>query len=112
MGPSELEVPRDREGTFQTQLFDRYQRSEKALVLGLMEKAHEGVSTRRVKKITGKLCGRRFTKSTVSRLTGRLGEQVKTWAERKLPEEIPFLIADAMQLKVRRGRGSCARRPR
>ena len=33
----ELEVPRDREGTFQTALFQRYQRSEKALVLMLMQ---------------------------------------------------------------------------
>lgn len=102
VGRLELEVPRDREGTFQSQLFDRYQRSEKALVLALMEMVVQGVSTRRVKKITTELCGKRFTKSTVSRLTGRLDEQVKAWAERELPEEIPFLIADAMQLKVRR----------
>mgnify|MGYP006273219299 FL=1 len=102
VGRLELEVPRDREGTFQTQLFERYQRSEKALVLALMQMVVQGVSTRRVKKITDKLCGKRFTKSTVSRLTGRLDEQVKAQAERELSEEIPILIADGMQLKVRR----------
>ena len=37
VGTLDLEVPRDREGTFQTALFDRYQRSEKALVLALMQ---------------------------------------------------------------------------
>jgi transposase-like protein len=67
-----------------------------------MQMVVQGVSTRRVKKITDKLCGERFAKSTVSRLTGRLDEQVSAWAGRELPEEIPFLIADAMQLKVRR----------
>jgi len=62
-----MEVPRDREGTSQTALFERYQRSEKALVLALMQMVVQGVSTRRVKKITTELCGHEFTKSTVSR---------------------------------------------
>jgi putative transposase len=64
--------------------------------------AHQGVSTRRVKDITVGLSGREFSKSTVSRLTEELGEQVQAWAERPLEQEYPFLIPDAMQLKVRR----------
>jgi len=102
VGTIELEVPRDREGTFQTALFQRYQRSEKALVLTLMQMVVRGVSTRRVKDITTELCGREFSKSTVSRLAEELDEQVKAWAERRLEQEYPFLILDAMQLKVRR----------
>ena len=73
----ELEVPRDREGTFQTALLQRYQRSEKALVLTLMQMVVQGVSTRRVKDITTELCGREFSSSTVSRLAGELDEQVQ-----------------------------------
>ena len=84
VGTLDLEVPRDREGTFQTRLFDRYQRSEKALVLALMQMVVQGVSTRRVKKITTKLCGREFTRSTVSRLCEGLDEQVNAWAQRPL----------------------------
>lgn len=102
VGTIELEVPRDREGTFQTALFQRYQRSEKALVLTLMQMVVQGVSTRRVKDITADLCGREFSSSTVSRLTEELDEQVEAWAERQLDQEYPFLILDAMQLKVRR----------
>ena len=102
VGTIELEVPRDREGTFQTALFQRYQRSEKALVLTLMQMVVEGVSTRRVKDITTELCGREFSKSTVSRLTKDLDEQVEAWAQRSLEQEYPFLVLDAMQLKVRR----------
>ena len=101
VGRLELEVPRDREGTFQTELFARYQRSEKALVLSLMQMVVQGVSTRQVKKITDQLCGRRFSKSTVSKLAKRLDKQVKAWAERELGE-CPFLICDALQVKVRR----------
>lgn len=102
VGTIELEVPRDREGTFQTALFQRYQRSEKALVLTLMQMVVQGVSTRRVKEITTELCGREFSSSTVSRLTEDLDEQVEAWAERRLDQEYPFLVLDAMQLKVRR----------
>ena len=105
VGTLELEVPRDREGKFQTALFQRYQRSEKALVLALMQMVVQGVSTRRVKKITTELCGREFSSSTVSRLTEDLDEQVEAWAERSLEQEYPFLVLDAMHLKVRRQGG-------
>jgi transposase-like protein len=102
VGTIELEVPRDREGTFQTALFQRYQRSEKALVLTLMQMVVQGVSTGRVKEVTTELCGREFSKSTVSRLSKDLEEQVQAWASRPLDQEYPFLMLDAMQLKVRR----------
>ena len=103
VGTLELEVPRDREGEFQTALFQRYQRSEKALVLALMQMVVQGAQARRVKEITTELCGREFSKSTVSRLTGELDEQVEAWASRSLEEQsYPFLVLDAMHLKVRR----------
>jgi transposase-like protein len=63
------------------------------------------VSTRRVKKITTELCGREFAKSTVSRLTKQLDEQVKAWNERPLEGKYPFLVLDAMHVKVRRQGG-------
>ncbi len=105
VGTLELEVPRAQDGSFSTELFDRYQRSEKALVLSLMEMVVQGVSTRRIKKITTKLCGRRFTKSTVSRLTKDLDEQVEAWAERPLEGNYPFVLFDAMHIDVRRQGG-------
>lgn len=60
VGTVELEVPRDRAGTFQTELSERHQRSEKALVFSVMDMVVHGVSTRKVKKITETLCGRRL----------------------------------------------------
>ncbi len=56
VGTLNLLVPQDREGTFSTRLFSRYQRNEKALVLALMEMYVEGVSTRKVKDVTEALC--------------------------------------------------------
>ena len=65
VGTLTLMVPQDREGTFQTAIFARYQRSEKALVVALMEMYLEGVSTRKVREITETLCGTSFSKSLV-----------------------------------------------
>ncbi len=105
VGQLPLEVPRCKDCSFSTKLFQRYQRSEKALVLALMEMIVQVVSTRRVKKITTGLCGREFAKLTVSRLTKKLEEQVKAWDERPLEEEYPFFVLDAMHVKVRRQGG-------
>ena len=61
IGKLELRVPRDRNGQFQTALFERYQRSEKAFVAALAEMYVQGVSTRKVKAITEELCGHQFS---------------------------------------------------
>ncbi len=67
-----------------------------------MQMVVQGVSTRRVKDITTELCGREFSHWAVNNLTERLGEQVEAWTERPLEQEYPFLVADAMQIDVRR----------
>jgi transposase-like protein len=71
VGGLELRVPKDRDGEFQTELFDRYQRSEKALVLAILEMYVEGVSTRKVSAITEALFGLEVSKSQVSALVSR-----------------------------------------
>jgi putative transposase len=68
VGRLTLRVPQVREGVFSTELFTRYQRSEQALILTLMEMVVNGVSTRKVARITEELCGTGFAKSTVSDL--------------------------------------------
>ena len=52
VGKIELRVPQDRQGRFRTEVFERYQRSEKALVAAMLEMYVQGVSTRKVKSIT------------------------------------------------------------
>jgi len=110
VGTLTLRVPQARDGSFSTDLFRRYQRSEQALVLAMMEmvnvdlmRSTRGVSTRKVTKITEELCGTAFSKSTVSRLCEELDVRVRAWNERPLKERrYPFLVVDAMQIKVRR----------
>ena len=73
----ELRVPQDREGTFSTQLFARYQRNEKALVLALMEMYVECISTRKVGEVTEELCDTSFSKSLISELAGNLDSELE-----------------------------------
>ena len=70
VGKLELRVPQDREGRFSTELFERYQRSERALVAALAEMYVQGVSTRKVKAITEELCGHSFSASSISATSG------------------------------------------
>jgi putative transposase len=101
VGKLELRVPQDRQGRFRTEIFERYQRSEKALVSALSEMYVQGVSTRKVKAITEELCGHEFSASTISRLNQRLDEELERFAKRELPEAYPYLILDARYEKVR-----------
>lgn len=104
VGTLNLLVPQDREGTFSTKLFCRYQRNEKALVLALMEMYLEGVSTRKVKDVTEELCGTSFSKSLVSSLAGRLDSELRAWRSRPLEAEgYPYVFVDARYEKVRVG---------
>ena len=101
VGKLELRVPQDRQGRFDTALFERYQRSEKALVLSLAEMYVQGVSTRKVKAITEELCGHAFSASTVSQMNQQLDAALTQFAQRRLEEEDPYLILDARYEKVR-----------
>jgi putative transposase len=101
VGKLELRVPQDRQGHFRTEVFERYQRSEKALVGALAEMYVQGVSTRKVKAITEELCGHEFSAATVSRINESLDGELAKFAERRLEEDYPYLILDARYEKVR-----------
>jgi putative transposase len=101
VGTLELRVPQDRLGRFSTELFARYQRSEKALVGTLAEMYVQGVSTRKVKAVTEALCGHSFSASAVSTINKSLDEALHRFAERRLSEPFPYLILDARDEKVR-----------
>jgi len=101
VGKLELRVPQDRDGRFSTELFERYQRSEQALVASLAEMYVQGVSTRKVKTITEELCGHSFSASTISAINKRLDESLTAFAQRRLDEPFAYLIIDAKYEKVR-----------
>lgn len=92
VGRIELEVPRDREGRFRTELFERYQRSEKALVIALAEMYLHGVSTRKVSKVVEELCGHSVSRSQVSELAKALDKDLEEWRNRPLSDRWVYLL--------------------
>jgi putative transposase len=103
VGTLELRIPQDRAGEFSTEVFERYQRSEKALTAALFEMYVQGVSTRKVKAITEELCGHGFSASTVSAIVRKLDDSLAEFARRRLEQPFPYLIVDARYEKVREG---------
>ncbi len=101
VGTLNLLVPQDREGNFSTELFNRYQRSEKALVLTLMEMYIKGISTRKVSDITEKLCGISFSSTTISALTSKLDGEISLWKSRPIKKEYPYLFIDTTYIRSR-----------
>ena len=97
-----LSVPQTRDGSFSTELFERYQRSEKALIACLQQMVIQGVATRRVAKITESLCGLDFSKSQVSAICQQLDGEIQSWLKRPLDEPYPYVFVDARYEKIRR----------
>lgn len=88
-----LAKPQIREFAFQTQLFENYQRSEKALLANICQMIKDGVSTNRVKKIVGKLSpDLTYSKSTVSRIIQELDPQIKKMATSTITRLLPLSI--------------------
>lgn len=76
-------MPQDRGGRFSTELFERYQRSEKALVGTLVEMYVQGVSTRKAKAVTEVLCGYSLCASSISAINKKLDTALRAFAERR-----------------------------
>src|SRR5246127_3907379 len=103
IGVLELRVPQDRAGRFSTELFERYQRSEKALVAALAEMYVQGASPRKVKAVTEALCGHEFSAASISQINKTLDEALTAFANRRLSEPYPYLILDARYERGREG---------
>ena len=101
VGTITLRVPRHRFKPFETELFENYSRSESALIATMAEMVINGVSTRKIARITETLCGKTVSKSAVSNICQRLSEQVEEFRSRPLTKRYPFLTVDATYFKVR-----------
>jgi len=104
VGELHFEVPQVRQGGFRPTVFERYQRSDRALVAGMQEMVVQGVSTRRVGAVLEKMAGFEVSATTVSRAMVELDEEIARWRGRRLDEHsYPYLIIDARYEKARVG---------
>jgi putative transposase len=90
-----LQVPKTRDGQFYPSILERYQRSEKALVLALAEAYLQGVSTRKMKMVTEELMGKEFSSTSISRFAANLDAELDAWRDRSFTKEYPYVVVDA-----------------
>ena len=102
IGTLTLEVPRHRNEPFHTMVFENYQRSEASLIATMVQMVVAGVSTRKVSRVVEELCGREFSKSTVSELCKRLDVDINAFRSQSLAGfDAPFVMLDATYFKAR-----------
>jgi putative transposase len=99
----DLNVPRDREGVFHSQAFERYSRNAPEVAEALTQMFVKGVSTQKVGEVTQTLMGVAPSASAVSRLNHTLTEQFETWRERTLLPHYRILYLDGVHFTVRHG---------
>jgi putative transposase len=99
----DLNVPRDREGQFHTQVFERYRRYEPQVAQGLTEMFVAGTSTHKVGEVAHTLMGVAPSASAISRLNQDLEQQFKAWRERPLQAHWRILYLDGIHFDVRHG---------
>jgi transposase-like protein len=99
----DLKVPRDREGEFHTQVFDRYNRYEPEVAEALTDMFVSGTSTHKVGNVAEKLMGVAPSASAVSRLNQTLTEQFEAWRVRPLLAHYRILYLDGIYFTVRHG---------
>src|SRR3989454_8324555 len=99
----EIKVPRDREGQFHTQAFERYSRYEPHIAEGLTQMFVAGVSTHKVGEVAHTLLGVAPSASTISRLNQSLSQQFEAWRERPLQEHWRIVYLDGVHFSIRHG---------
>jgi transposase-like protein len=101
VGELRLKKPQFREIPFQTKVFDRYSRVERALINAIVESYLQGVSTRRIQDIVSRLGIEELSASSVSRIAKELDEKVEEFLKRPIEHPIQYLFVDASYFKVR-----------
>jgi transposase-like protein len=103
VGDVELDVPQVRGcEPYHPSLFNKWQRSERALLVACSEMYFQGVSTRNVREVLGAMCEGEVSAMTVSRVAAGLDEKLASFRSRRLDHAAwPYLMLDARYEKVR-----------
>src|SRR5882724_6756434 len=102
-GTVELRIPKLRKGSYFPSFLEPRRMSEKALTAVIQEAYVQGISTRSIDDLVKAMGGSGMSKSQVSRLCEEIDGKVKTFLERPIEGDWPYIWIDATYLKVRRG---------
>jgi len=99
---NELHVPRDRKGTFQTRLFQPYQRREGWLEEAIIHMYKGGMSTREVARFIESMFGTQYSPTTISNITQTVMEDIEQWQNRPLERRYSVIYLDGLYVKLKR----------
>jgi putative transposase len=103
IGPVEVEVPRDRAGTFAPQVVRKRQRRLGGIGPLVISLTARGLTTGEISAHLAEVYGASVSKDTISRITDTVIEEMAEWRNRPLDRIYPVLFIDAIVVKVRDG---------
>jgi putative transposase len=103
IGPVEIEVPRDRDGSFEPHLVRKRQRRLDGIDAIVLSLTARGLTTGEVAAHFAEVYGAKVSKDTISRITEKVVEEMTAWQNRPLDRVYPVLVIDAIVVKVRDG---------
>ena len=101
-GDVTIQVPRDRNATFQSPLLEPYQTSTNELEEKIIALYAKGISTRDIQETLRDVYGVEVSPATISTVTDKVWGLVEAWQNRPLAAIYPIVYLDAIHLKLRR----------
>jgi hypothetical protein len=103
VGPVEIEVPRDRDGSFEPKIVRKRQRRLTGVDEMVISLVAKGLTTGEVSAHMGEVYGAEVSRDTISRITDRVIEEMSEWQNRPLDRVYPVMFIDALVVKIRDG---------
>ena len=103
VGPVDLEVPRDRDGSFEPQLVKKRQRRLSGVDEMVISLTAKGLTTGEVAAHMAEVYGADVSRDTISRITDRVIGEMSEWQNRPLDRVYPVIFIDALVVKIRDG---------
>ncbi|MDR7002020.1 IS256 family transposase [Neobacillus niacini] len=100
-GEVEVNVPRDRKGSYEPQILDKYQRNVDGLEEKILSLYAHGMSTRDIQEQVKDLYNVEISSELVSKISEKIMPQVNEWQSRPLEAYYPFIFMDAIHYKIR-----------
>jgi putative transposase len=104
VGPVEIEVPRDREGSFDPQIVKKRQRRLVGVDEMVISLAAKGLTTGEISAHLADVYGAEVSRDTIARITDRVLEELAAWQSRPLDPVYPVVFIDAIHVKIRDGK--------
>jgi transposase-like protein len=104
VGEVELEVPRDRDGSFDPRIVKKRQRRMSGVDELVISLAAKGLTTGEIAAHLGDVYGAEVSKDTISRITDAVVEELTAWQSRPLERVYPVVFIDAIHVKIRDGK--------